>query len=61
MVAQNMVNILSDIIGHRDLLSEKIEQGTEAAKLLDIVRDSAESAVGSRIRHRICGLGCGLN
>jgi hypothetical protein len=52
MVAHNMVNILSDIIGHCDLLSEKIEQGTEAARGLATVRDLAESAVKQLTEHQ---------
>jgi hypothetical protein len=52
MVAHNMVNVLSDIIGHCDLLSEKIEPGTEAARRLATVRDLAESAVKQLTEHQ---------
>ena len=43
--AHNLVNILSAIISHCDLLIEKIEPGTEAARRLATVHDLAESAV----------------
>jgi hypothetical protein len=70
MVAHNMVNLLSAIIGYCDLLSEKIEQGSEAARHNSRVsglhsqranRTSKESGGGepegwvSNKRHSCCG------
>jgi hypothetical protein len=51
-VAHNLVNTLSAIIGHCDLLNEKIEQGTEAARRLATVHDLAESAVKQLTEHQ---------
>jgi hypothetical protein len=52
MVAHNMVNVLSAIIGHCDLLSEKIEQGTEAARRLGTIRELADSAANELTEHQ---------
>jgi hypothetical protein len=52
MVAHNLVNTLSAIIGHFDLLNEKIEQGTEAAKRLATVHALAASAVKQLTEHQ---------
>jgi hypothetical protein len=52
MEVHNLVNTLSAIISHCDLLSEKIEQGTEAARQLATVRDLAESAVKQLTEHQ---------
>jgi hypothetical protein len=52
MEAHNLVDILSAIISNCDLLSEKIEQGTEAARRLATVRELAKSAVKQLTEHQ---------
>ena len=52
MEAHNLVDILSAIISNCDLLSEKIEPGTEAARRLATVRDLAMSAVKQLTEHQ---------
>jgi hypothetical protein len=45
MVAHDLVNKLSIIIGNCHLLNEMTEPGTEYARRLALIRDTAESAV----------------
>ena len=52
MVAHDLVNKLSDIVGHCDLLNEMTEQGTEYARRLAIIRDIAESAAKELTEHQ---------
>jgi hypothetical protein len=52
MVAHNMINTLSAIIGQCDLMKEKIVKGTEAAMRLATVHNLAESAVKQLTEHQ---------
>ncbi len=51
MVAHDLVNKLSDIVGHCDLLNEMTEQGTEYARRLAIIKDLAKSAAKELAEH----------
>lgn len=51
MEAHNLVNTLSAIISHCDLLSEKIEPDTDAARRLATVPDLTESSVKQLTEH----------
>ena len=51
IVAHNLVNKLSAIIGHCDLLSENAEEGTESAKRLVMIHDLAKSAAKELTDH----------
>jgi hypothetical protein len=51
IVAHNLVNKLSAIIGQCDLLSEKVEEGTESAKRLVMIHDLAKSAARELTDH----------
>lgn len=44
LVAHNLVNKLSAIIGHCDLLSQNAAEGTECAQRLNMIHDLAKSA-----------------
>lgn len=51
IVAHKLVNKLSAIIGHCDLLSENVEEGTESAKRLVMIHDLAKSAAKELTDH----------
>jgi hypothetical protein len=51
-IAHNLVNKLSAIIGHCELVSTKAEQGTECAKRLVLIRDLAKSAAKELTEHQ---------
>jgi hypothetical protein len=51
-VAHNLVNKLSAIIGHSELLGTKAEQGTECAKRLILILDLAKSAAHELTEHQ---------
>jgi hypothetical protein len=50
--AHNLVNKLSAIVGHCDLLDEMTEQGTESARRITRIRDIAESAAKELTEHQ---------
>lgn len=52
LVAHHLVNKLSAIIGHCDLLSADAEQGTECAKRLALIHDLAKSAAKELTDHQ---------
>ena len=52
VIAHNLINKLTAIVGHSDLLIESIERGTEHARRLTLIRDIAESAAKELIEHR---------
>ena len=52
MEAHHLVNQLSAIVGHCDLLIEMTEQGTEQARHLASIRDIANTAVKELIGHQ---------
>ena len=52
MVAHNMINTLSAIIGQCDLMKEKIGKDTEAAMRLATVHNLAQSAVKQLTEHQ---------
>jgi hypothetical protein len=52
MAAHHLVNQLSDIVGHCDLLIEMTEQGTEQAKRLATIREIANTAVKELTEHQ---------
>jgi bifunctional DNase/RNase len=51
IVAHNLVNKLSAIIGQCDLLSENVEEGTASAKRLVMIHDLAKSAAKELTDH----------
>lgn len=52
MATHHLVNQLSAIVGHCDLLIEKTEQGTEYARRLALIRDIANTAVKELKEHQ---------
>jgi DNA-binding FrmR family transcriptional regulator len=52
MVAHDLLNKLSAIVGQCDLLNEVIEQGTDCASRLAAIRDIADAAVKELIEHQ---------
>ena len=52
MAAHHLVNQLSAIVGHCDLLLEMTEQGTEQARRLAMIRDIASTAVKELSEHQ---------
>ncbi len=52
MVAHDLVNKLSAIVGHCDLLIEETEQGTEHARRLTLIRDTANTAAKELKEHQ---------
>jgi light-regulated signal transduction histidine kinase (bacteriophytochrome) len=52
LVAHNLVNKLSAIIGHCDLLSQNAAQGTECAQRLGMIHDLAKSAAKELTDHQ---------
>jgi hypothetical protein len=52
MVAHDLINQFSDIIGHCDLLIEETEQGTEHARRLTLIRDIAKGAAKELAEHQ---------
>ena len=52
VIAHNLINKLTAIVGHSDLLIESTERGTEYARRLTLIRDIAESAAKELIEHR---------
>jgi hypothetical protein len=52
MVAHHLVNQLSAIVGHCDLLIEMTEQGTEQARRLAMIREIANTAVKELTEHQ---------
>jgi hypothetical protein len=52
MVAHNLVNQLSAIVGHCDLLIEITEQGTEPARRLALIREIATAATVELTEHQ---------
>ncbi|HUD63096.1 MAG TPA: hypothetical protein VMQ17_00885 [Candidatus Sulfotelmatobacter sp.] len=52
VIAHNLINSLTAIVGHSDLLIESTERGTEYARRLTLIRDIAESAAKELIEHR---------
>lgn len=53
LVAHNLVNKLSAIIGHCDLLSQNAALGTECAHRLSMIHDLAKSAAKELTDHQI--------
>lgn len=51
MVAHNMVNKFSTIIGFCDLLLEKTEPDTPHAKRVGVIREVAQTAVEELVEH----------
>ena len=45
MAAHHLINQLSNIVGHCDLLIEKTESGTEFRRRLEVIRDIASKAI----------------
>jgi hypothetical protein len=52
MAAHHLVNQLSAIVGHCDLLIEMTEQGTEQARRLAMIREIAKTAVKELTEHQ---------
>jgi NTP pyrophosphatase (non-canonical NTP hydrolase) len=52
MVAHDLVNKLSAIVGHCHLLREMTEPGTELAKRLTMIGDLAKSAAKDLTEHQ---------
>jgi hypothetical protein len=52
MAAHHLVNQLSAIVGHCDLLIEMTEQGTEHARRLAVIRDIANTAAKEQKDHQ---------
>lgn len=52
MVAHNMMNKLSDIIGYCDLIMEKVEPGTELERRIGMIRKIAEGAAKELREHQ---------
>ena len=52
MEAHHLVNQLSAIVGHCDLLIEMTEKGTEQARHMAMIRDIAITAVKELIEHQ---------
>jgi len=52
MAAHDLINKLAAIIGQCDLLNEMMEQGTENARKLALIRDIADSAVKELREHQ---------
>jgi len=48
----DLINKLSAIIGHCDLLKERIELGAEYAKRVNMIRDLADSAARELAEHQ---------
>jgi hypothetical protein len=52
VIVHNLINKLTAIVGHSDLLIESTERGTEYARWLTLIRDLAESAAKELVEHR---------
>jgi len=52
MLAHEMINRLSVIIGNCDLMNEKAKADSECVKRLSAIRDSAQSMVTELNRHQ---------
>ncbi len=52
LVAHDLLNKLSAIIGHCDLLNEMTEQGTEYARRISVIRELADSAAKELAEHQ---------
>jgi signal transduction histidine kinase len=51
-VAHDIINKLSVIVGHADLLLEKTEKDTDYAKRLTLIRDIAEQSANELKQHQ---------
>ena len=51
-LAHDLINKLSAIIGHCDLLKEMTEQGAEYARRVGMIRDLADSAAKELAEHQ---------
>jgi len=52
MFAHTLINKLSNILGYCDLLLEKTEQGTEQARRLAMIRETAQTVVKELVDHQ---------
>jgi hypothetical protein len=52
MLAHQMINKVSAIIGHCDLFLEKTEPGTPHANRISVIREIAQTAVKELVEHQ---------
>ncbi len=52
LLTHNLINRLSIIIGYCDLMGENEEQGSEAAKRLNLIRDAAQQMAKELVEYQ---------